>query len=859
MDDIKRRLAVIDRGLAGRDANYHEQIVNTAPLLFCAAGLLAGIAIQSFLWLSIWPWVLLLAACAAAVVLQVVFLGNNPDGRINPVYVTAYLAFGCFVCFGAIRLNSFYTPASNDIRNFVADGRTLATVRGVIVTKPYTNHEQDWAFSKFKFTDPSSSFYLKLRQVETTDGWSKTAGRLRVQVAEPIPDFNAGDYVQLYCRLERFSPATNPGQFDMAKYAERKGVFVAASVLTRDAIELLEDEKQGLWAGIKRKVRTAATQALLGDMPDDQNPRGLVKALLLGYRGDIDADTYEAFRRTGLLHFLSLSGMHVGILLGVIWWLCKTIGLLKRGRAAVCIAAICVFLCVVPPRPPTVRATIIALVFCASFFFRRRSNPFNTLSLAAIILLLIRPTNLFEAGWQLSFASVLGILLFCRRLHFFLYEKIFGHPWFTDALETRPFFWIVSRPGPYTLQLFSTGLSGWILSAPVLLYHFYTITPLTSLWTVVAFPLVVLILTVGFLKIIVSLFLPSIAAVLAVIVTGLAKALIWLVAIFAQVGISQILIGSVPVLLVLLYYALVGCGGFVYLRRPVIRKALCGALAVIVVGWLGILKLQRTYHGDLKVTVLDVGHGQALVAQLPGKENILFDAGSLNKGDVGGRIVLPFLRYAGISQIAKIFISHSDIDHINGIPEIVRGCEVGGIYAGDVFFDKSDEWGTVAFLTETLHKRGHQVKPLSAHYDAVEHAKITVLWPTEKGKQNSGLSENDLSVVSLIEFAGRKILLCSDIEQPAQREILQRFPGLRADVIIAPHHGLAKTTGKNFLQKLEPKIVVCSCGRTDYERKRVIETAVDGEVFYTAADGAVTVCVEKDGRLVTKIPLSAKR
>lgn len=856
MDDIKRRLAFIDKELAGRDANYHEQTVNSTPLLFCAAGLLAGIAIQSFLWLSIWVWVALLVACVTAAVLQVVFFDNNPDGRINLVYVAAYLAFGCFVCFGAIRLNSFYTPASNDVRNFVAAGRTLATVRGVIVTKPYTNYEQDWAFSKFKFTDPSSSFYLKLRQVETTGGWSKAAGRLRVQVGEPVPGFNAGDYVQLYCRLERFLPATNPGQFDMAKYAGRKGVFVAASVRTRDAIELLDDKKPGFWAGIERKVRTAATEAIMGDMPDDQSSRGLVKALLLGYRGDIGTDTYEAFRRTGLLHFLSLSGMHVGILLGVIWWLCKTIGLLKRGRAAVCIAAICIFLCVVPPRAPTVRGAIIGLVYCASVLFGRRSNPLNTLSLAAIILLLIRPTGVFEPGWQLSFACVLGILAFAERIHLFMYELIYDISWRRSKPKTNPYFQIVSRPGPFITRLFSVGIAAWLGGAGILLYHFYTINPLTSLWTVVAFPFVALILTIGFLKIIVSFFLPSIAAVLGVIVTGLAKVLICVVTIIAQLDISQILIGCVPVLLVLLYYALVGCGGFVYLRRPMIKKLLCGSLAVIVVGWLGILKLDRTYHSDLRVTVLDVGHGQALVAQLPGKKNILFDAGSLNKSDVGHRAVLPFLRYTGISRIGKIFISHSDIDHINGIPEVARGCEVGGIYAGDVFFDKSDEWGAAAFLTETLHKRGHQLKPLSVHYDAVEHAKITVLWPTEKGKQNSGLSENDLSVVSLIEFAGRKILVCSDIEQPAQREILQRFPGLRADVIIAPHHGSAKTTEHEFLQNLKPKIIVCSCGRINYERKRVIETDGESTIFYTAKNGAVTIRVEKDGRLVTKTFLS---
>jgi len=666
--------------------------------------------------------------------------------------------------------------------------------------------------------------------------------------------------VQMYCWLEHFSPATNPGQFDMAKYAERKGVSLAAPVGTRDAITLLSDKKQGFWAGIKRKVRMAVTQALMGDMPRDQGSRGLVKALLLGYRGDIGAGTYEAFRRTGLLHFLSLSGMHVGILFGVIWWLCKTIGLLRRGRAAVCIAAIFIFLCVVPPRAPTVRGAIIGLVFCASVLFGRRSNPLNTLSLAAIILLLIRPAGVFEPGWQLSFACVLGILAFAERIHFFLYELIYDISWRRLKPKTSPYFQIVSRPGPFITRLLSVGLAAWLGGAGILLYHFYTVNPLTSLWTVVAFPLVALILTFGFLKIIVSFLLPSAAAVLGVVVAGLAKALIWLVAIFARVGISQILIGCVPVLLVLLYYALVGCGGFVYFRRPVIKKLLCGSVAVIVVGWTGILKLQRTYRNELRLTVLDIGHGQALVAQLPGGENILFDAGSLNKSDVGRRIVLPFLRYAGIGRIDKIVISHSDIDHINGIPEIARDCEAGGIYANAAFFTdmEKDPCKPTGFLNYCLNKDGLEIYRLDKDFNSGGSANIKILWPSEDICKNDELRDNDKSVVSLIEFAGRKALLCSDIEQPAQKGVLQRFPGLRADVIIAPHHGSAKTTGEEFLQKLEPRIVVCSCGRTDYERKRVIETAGKAAIFYTATDGAVTIRIAKNGRLVTKTFLSAK-
>lgn len=363
----------------------------------------------------------------------------------------------------------------------------------------------------------------------------------------------------------------------------------------------------------------------------------------------------------------------------------------------------------------------------------------------------------------------------------------------------------------------------------------------------VAFPFVALILTVGFLKIVVSFLLPSIAAGLGLIATGLADALIWVVEVIARLDISQILIGCVPLLLVLLYYSLIMCGAFVYFRRPVIKKLLCGTLAVIVVGWLGILKLDRTYHRDLRVTVLDVGHGQTIFAQLPGKGNILFDAGSLNRADIGRRIVAAYLRYCGTARLDAIVISHNDIDHINGIPEIVESCNVDAIYANDLFFDKSDEWGTAAFLKETLLKQALDVVPLSVNYDAFERAGITVLWPSEESEQNSELNENDLSVVSLIEFGGRRVLLCSDIESLAQRELLRLFPHLRADVIIAPHHGSAKTAEHEFLQKLEPKILICSCGTTAYEKKRVIGPRGPARTFYTARDGAVRIRIAKNG------------
>ncbi|MDD5063274.1 MAG: DNA internalization-related competence protein ComEC/Rec2 [Phycisphaerae bacterium] len=844
MDDIRRKLERIDEQLAGGLGYYHKQIISTAPLLFAAAGLIAGILIQDIFDLSVWGWLAFIGVCTAATILLYVMYRSREE-RLP--YILAYTVLICFVCLGAIRLSSYERPASNDIRNFVTGERVLATIRGFVISKPYINKNENWEFVRFTHKDPTSSFYLKLGEVETVNGWAKVGGTVRVQVDEPVLDLKAGDYIQAYCWLDRFRDATNPGQFDVSQYLARKNVFVAASVKSRDGIELLESKGKGVFTKIRGKFRATAAQALLGDSSIEENNRGLLEALLLGYRGNIGSDTYRAFRKTGLLHFISLSGMHLGILAGIVWWLCKTAGLLKRGRAIICIIALGVFLMIVPPRAPTLRAAIIVFVFCISFFFHRPPNSLNTLSLAAIILLLIRPTQLFGAGWQLSFASVLGLLLFCRRNYLFLYEGITDIFSFKEASKSKPFFQIASRPGPYLLQLFSTGFTAWVGGAGILLYHFYTINPLTVIWTIIVFPLVAGILTFGFVKIILSFLLPSAAMVLGIIVNFLSDCLIWAVKLFAQAGISQILVGHVPITMIIFYYCFILFAFFVYFRRHLlIKKVICTAMILTLVTFLGVTKWQRTHRDNLTITCLDVGHGQAILAQLPGKANILFDAGSLYSKDIGRRIVTPFLDYSGISEIDSIIISHNDVDHINGIPEIAKCCEVGGVYANEAFLDKTDQWGTAKFLKESLSKKGFRIRNLE-DFNSNSAANIKILWPSEQVCQDEQLDDNDKSIVCLIEYAGRKILLCSDIEKFAQRELLRLNPSLKADVVVAPHHGSRRTISPDFLKKLDAEILIFSCSRSDREKNRIIKPTGSAKYFYTAEDGAVVVCIEKDG------------
>ncbi len=543
---------------------------------------------------------------------------------------------------------SFNSAPPNDIRNLVGNEPNLAAVRGVIVTEPYIDGN-DWKFSKFTPTDQSSSFYLELTEAEATTGWIKTGGLVRVRVNEPIFDLRAGDRVQIYCILKKFDGPTNPGEFDIAKYMARNGVFVAGSADSRQAIELLSSDAAGLYTKAKSWLSRIAVNSLLGGpYPRDQS-ESLLLALVLGYKTNIDKETYNAFRKTGLLHFVCLSGMNFAMVIGFVWWVCKTAGLMKPGRAIVCTIAAVLFLTVVPENAPALRAAFICFAFCASFIFRRRSNPFNSLALAAIVLLLMKPTGIFQPDWQLSFASVLGILMFCPLFFSLLREKTIDHPWFTDLVESRPFLHIAAFPIPYSM--FSTSFTAWLSTVGITIYHFHTSQWLTSIWTVLVSPLIGLVSLLGYLKLIVALFLPSVSVVMGIIINWLSNWLIWIVKFLANLNVPEILMGKTNVAVIILFYTLIVFAFFFRLRNPAIKKAICITVALALVATVAIPKWQRAHGDNLTVTVLDVGHGQAILAQMPGGGNILLDAGSQNRSDIGTRAVSPFLRYNGIGKI----------------------------------------------------------------------------------------------------------------------------------------------------------------------------------------------------------------
>jgi competence protein ComEC len=381
-----------------------------------------------------------------------------------------------------------------------------------------------------------------------------------------------------------------------------------------------------------------------------------------------------------------------------------------------------------------------------------------------------------------------------------------------------------------------------------MLYHFGTITPWATAFTVLVNPLVLWITVLGFLKILVIAWLPSVSMVLGVIVAALSDTMTWATVVLSKVPLCQIGIGQVGIAWIGVLYILMMAIAWWPMRWGG-RRFLRPSLAMAVVLLLSILHGWRSPSDTLEMTCLSVGPGQAIVLRLPGGETWLIDAGSQSSPNIGQRIVQPFLRQIGIDRLKGVIISHADADHFNGLPEIAAVTPIGSIRTNRAFLDKAQTLSGAGFLRQSVEKMGFRLDDIAAADWPAATVKIRPLWPAGQSA-DPALSKNDQSEVLLVEYAGKRILICSDIEAASQSLLMDRIPDLKADVVVLPHHGSAATTQSSFLTTLAPSTVIASCAAS---RTAAAWKPSDPSIaaWYTGRDGAVTVTIKADGTVRT--------
>ncbi len=841
MDAIQRQLAERDLHCSPWAILVHA--VDCSPLVLLVAGATLGILLQNRIPVPLTAWLTLASGTAGTAWLYL----RSPKSR--PLQLAVWAALSC-LCLGAVRMAYATRIDPHDVRQLLATGPRLVTLRGRVV-RDIRIGERDWVFKALNPEEPSTRFTIQTSGIQTAQGWRRVHGIVGVWVGEPVDDLQIGDEIQLCGWLERLPPPTNPGQFDIASYLLDQGVVAAATLKSRQGIEPRPPSLLGSGMRWVYSMRHRTCLALACHWPDDPRTLGLVQALVLGVRADVQTDVSEAFYRTGLLHYVSLSGMHFAILVGVVWFLARVAGMLRPAAAATCSTAVGLFVLLIPAMAPAMRAAILCWVFCAGVLLRRQGYGMNTLALAALLLLLAWPFYLFDPSWQLSFACMAGIFLLSGPI-----ERAVREGWrlvqpagsdLTDGYRPRAGLLLLRKVARPILPLLCVGFGAWLASAGIVLYHFYNLTPLAPVWTVLVFPAVWAVMVLGVVKVLVSLLLHGLCPVTAWILAAATRVLIWAVDQLGHVDVFSLRVGHISPVPILLYYGLLAALLLIPVRRRPLWRATVLAVACVAIAWVGWTKWRHTHRSDLIVTCLDVGHGQAIVVQPPGSGALLLDAGSRVKADVGTRIVNPFLDYSGLSRLDAVVLSHTDVDHINGLPEVVGHCPAAGVYA-DANQTRPGASLAADLLRLSLEQQGCALLPLtSLPAPAGCQAEIRVLWPPLNGQELQTPSTNALSAVLLLRFVGRRILLCSDIEQDTQDLLCRLYPDLRVDALVVPHHGSTKTLAPGFISWLGPKILISSCGRSQYQQHQVIEPQEGQAAFYTARDGAVTLRVDPAG------------
>jgi competence protein ComEC len=678
---------------------------------------------------------------------------------------------------------------------------------------------------------------VEVRALRDRDVWRPASGRVTIYCDGSLRDIRAGDQLRIFCQLGPLAGPANPGEFDFAAQARGERRLCWARSEFPECITRSGSRGWFDLSGLAGALRTRGEALLWRNVGPEQTP--LAAAMFLGAREELDPDVTQAFVETGTVHLLVVSGLNVGFLATCLFVVMR-LGIVPRGAALAIVAVACVlYAATTGGEPPVVRATVMVLAACLAMVLSRRPLGFNTLAAAGIVVLAINPAELFESGTQLSFLSV-GVLAYVaeRRLgrrELDPLERLIARtrPWWQRALRR------VTRDSYRALL---TTLLVWLVISPLVLARFHLLSPAALVLTpVLAIPMT-LAMASGFGILLLGWLLPPLAAPLGAVCSANLSFMQTCVEAARGWPLSHLWLGGPAAWWLAGFYILVVAWALVPRLRS--RGRWCVGLAA---GWtaLGLLvSLVPAQRGEaLRCTFLSVGHGAAVVLELPGGQTLLYDAGRLGAPRGASRAVAGYLWSRGITHLDAVVISHADADHYNAVPELLDQFSAGAVYVSPLMFLEPSR--ALAALREAIDRSD---VPLSEVWGgdrlrAGDDVRIEVLHPPERGVLGS---DNANSIVLAIEYAGRRLLLTGDLEPPGLDDVLAELP-YDCDVVMAPHHGSAASDPPGFAAWSTPEFAIVSGGPGD--RQPEVEAAYTSRacrVLHTARQGAVSVSLSAD-------------
>ena len=644
---------------------------------------------------------------------------------------------------------------------------------------------------------------LRLQRLRDGEAWRPAGGTAMLTVDGHLLGVRAGDRLRIFAQFAAPKPEMNPGGFDASVFQRRQRHLCRLFASYPDCAKVIAQGAAFTPRRMLGALRSSARSVLWRSVSEPH--ADLAVALMLGMRRQVDRRLVDAFATTGTLHLLSISGLHVGLLASAIFFALR-LGWLPERAALLGASATAVFYALMTGgHPPIVRATVVVLAVCAARLLGRRVVSLNILAVAGIVVLVLNPTAIFATGAQLSFLAVMALGWFTQR------PARWQDPLDRLIAGSRPLPIRVTRKvGHWSARLLLASLAIWLVTLPLVMARFHLVTPVAPLLNVALAIPVTLALTCGFATMTIGWLVPPLAAPFGLLTEMGLSVLERIISAAARLHGGHFWVPGPADWWLVGLYSSAGLWLLLPRWRPP-RRWCVGGLAA----WIGIGLWASTTHrsnDELTCTFLSVGHGCAVVLELPDGRTLLYDAGRLGSPEAGAQEIAAFLWQRGLTHLDAVVLSHADADHYNALPELLRRFSVGVVYTSPMMFERPA--AALALLRAAIRDSATPLRELYAPNrlkTSAGQVRIEVLHPTRQGVLGS---DNANSLVLVIEVHGRRILLTGDLEPPGTDALLAETP-MDCDVLLAPHHGSMRSDPDAVAEWSTPEWVVISGANHD--------------------------------------------